>query len=128
MKKLMMFAIPALLLTFTIIKIAYSWSAYAGAGYTDSGNMPRTYADAYASNYGLRDGHWWANTKIGNNLVPLGGKYVGTGVLTNHQMKKNANVWAWASSSVDGVRTIVNSDGEEIEVDEEAGAQDTHHP
>ena len=32
MKKLMMFAIPALFLAFTIVKIAYSWSIYQGAG------------------------------------------------------------------------------------------------
>ncbi len=32
MKKLIMFAIPALFLAFTIVKIAYSWSIYQGAG------------------------------------------------------------------------------------------------
>ena len=128
MKKLMMLAIPALLLICTIVKIAYSWSAYAGAGYYRGGSTPHTYADAYASNYGLSDGQWWVTTKIGTRQKVDGGRFAGAGILTLHDREPNANVWAFASSSVDGWRTIVKPNGEEVEVFEWANDQDTHHP
>ena len=108
MKKIMVFAIPALLLTlvltFVAIKSAYAWSAYAGAGFTDSGNNPRTYADAYASNYGLTNGTWEVYVRVLADHDKDGGWRfaVGNGTISAHRKLLGQNVSASAKSFVEG--------------------------
>ena len=56
-----------------MVKIAYSWSIYQGAGFTNSGSAPRTYADAYSSTYGLTDGEWEVYAKVNHQGLSLVG-------------------------------------------------------
>ena len=129
MKKLIMFAIPALFLAFTIVKMAYAWGAYAYAGYTNSGSASRTYADAYASNYGLNNGFWEVYARVGTDKDKEGWNYAnGGGTITAHKHKKHVNTDAHASSHVDGWRTIQHPDGTREEIEEEANACENHFP
>ena len=103
MKKILLFTIPAVLLTFTIVKIACAWSISQGAGFTNSGSAPRTYADAYSSTYGLTDGEWEVYAKVDGKADKRDGTFVqGGAVYTAHKHKDNANVHAYAYSRVEG--------------------------
>lgn len=108
MKKKVSFAIPALLLTlvltFAIVKSVYAWSASAAAGFIDSGSAPRTYADAYASNYGLSNGFWEVYVRVGSEKDKDGGWRFGNGggVITAQAHLLNQNVSASAESIVNG--------------------------
>ena len=103
MKKFTLFAIPAILLTFTIVKIAYSWSIYQGAGFTNSGSAPRTYADAYSSTYGLTDGAWEVYAKVNHQGPKRSGSFAqGGAVFTAHKHVDNADLPAFAYSKVEG--------------------------
>ena len=103
MKKILLFTIPAVLLTFTIVKIAYSWSIYQGAGFTNSGGAPRTYADAYSSTYGLTDGAWEVYAKVNHQGPKFNGNFIqGGSVHTAHKHVDNADLHAYAYSKVEG--------------------------
>ncbi len=103
MKKIMLLAIPALFLTFTVVKIAYSWSIYQGAGFTNSGSAPRTYADAYSSTYGLTDGAWEVYAKVNHQGPKRNGVFAqGGAVFTAHKHEDNADLHAYAYSQVEG--------------------------
>lgn len=106
MKKIVRFAIPAVVLTFAIVTSVYAWSVYPSTGYINSGSAPRTYADAYASNYGLRNGYISVYASAGGVTRSRQFAYGNGGTsITAQASKPNENVWAYALATVSGFDT-----------------------
>lgn len=128
MKKVLVLAIAALLLTLTIAVTVHAWSAYASCGRRGNSDNGETYSDAYASSYGLEDGSVSATASVGNYRDAETVKFNANSVVVTAHESGSYNESGTASASTSGWYTTTDSNGNEIRVWERKGDRDKIGP
>ena len=116
MKKVLILAIAALLLTLTIAVTVHAWSAYASCGRRGDADDGETYSDAYASSYGLEDGSVSATASVGNYRDIETVNFTTNSVVVTAHESGNYNESGTASASTSGWYNTTDSNGDEIRV------------